>query len=112
MKGRSQSSSIPRKRSSGRVWAGQNNENWNVKRVVAELRRFGEKRNIEGMVRFGIRAKKVLGVSKPRIDELARKIRRNHALALRLWETGIHNARILPATIPEKERVTPPPVDP
>jgi 3-methyladenine DNA glycosylase AlkD len=106
MKGRSQSSSIPRKRSSRRVWAGQNNENWNVKRVVAELRRFGEKRNIEGMVRFGIRAKKVLGVSKPRIDELVRKIRRNHALALRLWETGIHDARILAGMIAEKERVT------
>jgi 3-methyladenine DNA glycosylase AlkD len=106
MKGRSQSSSIPRKRSSSRVWAGQNNEDWNVKRVVAELRRFSEKRNIEGMLRFGIRAKKVLGVSKPRIDELARKIRRNHALALRLWETGIHDARILAGMIAEKERVT------
>lgn len=106
MKGRSQSSSIPRKRSSRRVWAGQNNENWNVKRVVAELRRFSEKRNIEGMARFGIRAKKVLGVSKPRIDELARKIGRNHALALRLWETGIHDARILAGMIAEKERVT------
>jgi 3-methyladenine DNA glycosylase AlkD len=106
MKGRSQSSSIPRKRSSRPVWAGQNNENWNVKRVVAELRRFSEKRNIEGMVRFGIRAKKVLGVSKPRIDELARKIGRNHALALRLWETGIHDARILAGMIAEKERVT------
>jgi 3-methyladenine DNA glycosylase AlkD len=106
MKGRSQSSSIPRKRSSRPVWAGQNNENWNVKRVVAELRRFSEKRNIEGMARFGIRAKKVLGVSKPRIDELARKIGRNHALALRLWETGIHDARIMAGMIAEKERVT------
>ena len=106
MKVRSQSSSIPGKRSSGRDPAGRNTESWNVKRAVAELRRFGEKRNIEGMARFGIRAKKILGVSKPRIDELARQIRKNHALALELWETGIHDARILAGMIAEKERVT------
>ena len=106
MKARSQSSSIPKERSSARVRAGQNVANWNVKRVILELRRFGEKRNIEGMARYGIRAKKVLGVSKPRIDELAKKIRGNHALALQLWETGIHDARILAGMIAEKDRVT------
>jgi len=106
MKGRSQSSSIQKKPSSARVRTGQNLASWNVKRVVLELRRFGENRNIEGMARFGIRAKKVLGVSKPRIDELARKIRGNHALALQLWGTGIHDARILAGMVAEKERVT------
>jgi 3-methyladenine DNA glycosylase AlkD len=106
MKGRLQSSSIPKKRSSGRVLARQDIDHWNVKRAVGELRRFGEKRNIEGMARFGIRAKKVLGVSKPRMDELARQIRRNHRLALQLWETGIHDARILAGMVAEKERVT------
>jgi 3-methyladenine DNA glycosylase AlkD len=106
MKGRSQSSSIPKKRFSGRVRAGNEADNWSVKRAVAELRRFGEKRNVEGMARFGIHAKKVLGVSKRRLDELARKIRRNHALALQLWETGIHDARILAGMVAEKQRVT------
>ncbi|SRR6266404_2201720 len=106
MKGRSQSSSIPTKRSSGQARSRQNVESWNVKRAVAELQRFGEKRNIEGMARFGIRAKRVLGVSKPRMDELARKIGRNHTLALQLWKTGIHDARILAGMVAEKERVT------
>ena len=106
MKGQSQSSSIPKKRFSGRVRAGNDADNWNVKRAVAELRRCGEKRNIAGMARFAIHAKKVLGVSKPRLDELARKIRKNHALAIQLWETGIHDARILAGMVAEKERVT------
>jgi len=34
---------------------------------VAELRRLGTKRNVEGMARYGIRAKKVFGVSKPKL---------------------------------------------
>ena len=79
---------------------------WTVRRAVAELRRRGERRNIEGMARFGIRAKRVLGVSKPRMDEIARKIGKNHALGLKLWETGIHDARILGMLISESDRVT------
>src|SRR6266581_1627675 len=106
MKGRLQSSSIRTRRSSGRTRAGHGTETWNVDRAVDELKRAGEKRNIEGMARFGIRAKKVLGVSKPRIDELARNIGRNHALALQLWKTGIRDARILAGMIAEKDRVT------
>ncbi len=41
-----------------------------------------------GMARFGIRAKKVFGVSKPKMDELAKRIGRNHELGLALWKTG------------------------
>src|SRR5438876_10884986 len=103
MKGRLQSSSIRTRRSSGRTRAGHGTETWKVDRAVDELKRAGEKRNIEGMARFGIRAKKVLGVSKPRIDELARNIGRNHALALQLWKTGISDARILAGIIAEKD---------
>ena len=106
MKGRSQSSLIPKKHSSRRAKAKHGVESWNVVSAVNELRRFGEKRNIEGMARYGIRAKRVLGVSKPRIDELARNIGRNHTLALQLWKTGIHDARILAGMVAEKDRVT------
>lgn len=79
---------------------------WTCARLLAELRALGEKRNIEGMAHFGIVAKKVLGVSKPRMDELARRVGRNHALALELWRTGVHDARILAGMIDEPERVT------
>lgn len=79
---------------------------WTCARLLAELTALGEKRNIEGMAHFGIVAKKVLGVSKPRMDELARRVGRNHALALELWRTGVHDARILAGMIDEPERVT------
>ena len=100
MKARSQSSSTPTKRSEA------SHESWTSNRALAELRRLGERRNVEGMARFGIVAKNVLGVAKPRMDELARKIGIDHRLALELWETGVHDARILAGMIDEPKQVT------
>jgi 3-methyladenine DNA glycosylase AlkD len=77
-----------------------------VKTVVAELQRVGTKRNVDGMARFGICAVKVYGVSKPKLDELAKKIGRNHDLGLTLWATGIHDAKILAGMISEPAKVT------
>lgn len=107
MKDRSQSSLIQTKRSSrgGKVRA-TNEERFSARRILGELRRLGEKQNIEGMARFGIVAKDVYGVSKPKLDELARRIGRNHVLALELWETGNHDARILAGMVAERKRVT------
>jgi 3-methyladenine DNA glycosylase AlkD len=105
MKARSRSSSIPKKRFSRN--ATQNaREEWSVGRIIGELRRFGTKRNVEGMARYGIRAEKVFGVSKPKLDALARKIGKNHALGLELWSTGIQDAKILAGLISEPGKVT------
>jgi 3-methyladenine DNA glycosylase AlkD len=85
---------------------GEKPEVWTVACAVAELRGYGEKRNVEGMARFGIRSEKVYGVSKPRLDAVAKKIGKNHELGKRLWETGIHDARLLGMLISEPEQVT------
>src|ERR1700757_2837163 len=82
------------------------NTEWTVGRIVAELRRLGTKRNVEGMARYGIRAEKVFGVSKPKLDALAKKIGKNHALGLQLWSTGIQDAKILAGLISEPGKVT------
>jgi 3-methyladenine DNA glycosylase AlkD len=105
MKARSQSSSIRTKRFSKSATQGMREE-WNVGRVVGELRRLGTRHNVEGMARYGIRAKKVFGVSKPKLDALARKIGKNHALGLKLWSTGIQDAKILAGLISEPGKVT------
>jgi 3-methyladenine DNA glycosylase AlkD len=106
MKDRSRSLSIPKRRSESHQRGSKGAEVWTVRRAVDELKRHGEKRNVEGMARFGIRAKKVCGVSKPKLDEIARNIGKNHALGLKLWETGIHDARLLGMLISEPQRVT------
>jgi 3-methyladenine DNA glycosylase AlkD len=51
------------------------------------------------MARFGIRAKIVYGVAKPKMDILARQIGRDHKLALELWASRVHDARILAGMI-------------
>jgi len=101
MKGRSRSSSIRTKRSDKSARA-----EWSIGSTVGELRRLGTKRNVEGMARYGIRAEKVFGVSKPKLDALARKIGKNHALGLELWSTGIQDAKILAGLISEPGKVT------
>ncbi len=106
MKARSRSSSIPTKLSKGKLAAKKAGEQWNCARALRELRATGEHRNIDGMARFGIRAKVVYGVAKPKMDELARRIGKNHDLALELWATGVHDARILAGMIDEPSQVS------
>lgn len=74
--------------------------------MVGQLRRLGTKRNVEGMARYGIHAEKVFGVSKPKLDALAKKIGKNHSLGLALWSTGIQDAKILAGLISEPGQVT------
>jgi 3-methyladenine DNA glycosylase AlkD len=58
------------------------------------------------MARFGIRAKVVYGVAKPKLDLLRRRIGKDHQLALQLWESGVHDARILAGLVDDAKRVT------
>ncbi len=58
------------------------------------------------MARFGINPKNTLGVSIPVIRSLAKKHRKNHELALELWKTGIHEARLLAGFVDDPARVS------
>src|SRR2546426_2068579 len=99
MKAQSRSSSTLTKPSKRNSVAHVQREKWNCARALRELRSLGEQRNIDGMARFGIRAKVVYGVAKQKMDELARRIGKDHQLALELWASGVHDARILAGMI-------------
>lgn len=75
--------------------------------VIAQLASLGNERHREGMERFGINAGTALGVSIPNVRKIARPLRGNHRLALDLWKTGIHEARILASIIDDPQQVTP-----
>jgi 3-methyladenine DNA glycosylase AlkD len=107
MKARSPSSSIRTKRSDHFVAKKIARGNWTCAGVLRELRALGVRRNADGMARFGIRAKIVYGVAKPKMDQLARRIGRDHELALELWKTGVHDACILAGMIDVAAKVTP-----
>jgi 3-methyladenine DNA glycosylase AlkD len=55
--------------------------------------------------RFGIQVDMSLGISLYTLRELAKGIK-DHALALGLWESGIHEARLLAAMVEEVSLVT------
>ncbi len=67
--------------------------------IISELKSHSSKKNIEGMARFGISAKNTLGVPIPILRSMAKDIGKNHSLALELWNSKIHEARILAGMI-------------
>ena len=85
-----------------------------VEAIVAHLRARRDPAAIAGMARYGIKVDDACGLSLPALRGLGRQIvaqlgRRNpsrHALALELWETGIHDARLLAGMVDLSGMVT------
>ena len=77
-----------------------------VQDVIEELRKHYNPRNLEGMARYGINVEKAFGVNVPVLRALAKKIGTNHELALKLWESGYHEARHIATMIDNPNLVT------
>jgi len=77
-----------------------------VQAVLDTLKRQGSARYREGLARYGIDAPKAFGVSMAKVQLLAKRLGRNHALAAALWDTGWYEARLLVAFVAEPERLT------
>jgi len=77
-----------------------------VDKIIIDLKKCAVPGAREGMARFGIKAEHALGVSIPNLRKMAKSIGKNHALALRLWKTKTHEARILSSMIDEPEQVS------
>jgi len=75
-------------------------------RVITRLKALANAKKIAGMARVGITATGTLGISIPILRQLAREIGRDHALARRLWNSGIHEARILASFVADPAQVT------
>lgn len=79
----------------------------NAAEIIAELRAQANPRNVAGQQRFGIRsAAEQLGLAMPVLRGIARAHRRQHALALELWDSGIHDARLLATLIADPRKIT------
>jgi len=73
--------------------------------IMEKLSSLSDSKNLEGMKRYGIRTKSALGVPMPEIRKLAREAGKDHALAEKLWSSGVHEARILASLVDEPEKV-------
>ena len=74
--------------------------------VLKILKSHADPRNVAGMARFGINPDNTYGVSIPLLRKMAKKIGKNHALAQGLWDSGIHEARILAGMVADPWQVT------
>ena len=82
------------------------NKDYNVDNIIKRLKSLSNPEAVKGMAKYGINLEKNLGVSIPHLRQIAREIGRNHKLALNLWATGIHDARILAGMIGEPDKVS------
>ncbi len=74
--------------------------------VLQDLRRLSDPARCRGMAQFGINTSQALGVSIPSIRQLARSLGCDHQLALKLWDSGVHEARILAGMVADPNQVT------
>ncbi len=76
------------------------------KDILQQLKSLSNPEAVAGMARFGINPNNTYGVSIPALRKIARETGKDHALAQKLWQSSIHEARILAGIIDEPEKVT------
>src|SRR3989338_5458841 len=74
--------------------------------ILKRLKHISRPEALASMASFGIRAEKAYGVTVPIIRSMAKELGKNHLLALKLWDTGVHEARILATMMAEPEKLT------
>jgi 3-methyladenine DNA glycosylase AlkD len=74
--------------------------------ILDRLEKLGSEENRKGMAKFGINTTSAYGVSVNDIRQIAKETGQNHQLALELWKTGRHEARILATIIADPAQTT------
>jgi 3-methyladenine DNA glycosylase AlkD len=74
--------------------------------VLAELAPLGSEEARAGMARYGIAVDDAFGVSVYELRRVAKGLGRDHDLALALWATGNHEARLLASMVDDPAQVT------
>jgi 3-methyladenine DNA glycosylase AlkD len=74
--------------------------------ILAELRALGSAKDRAGMARYGINVDDAFGVSIYELRKVAKHLGTDHELALALWATGNHEARLLACFVDDPAAVT------
>ena len=75
-------------------------------KILKKLKSMSNPDSINGMARFGINPNNNFGISVTTIRNIAKEIGKDHNLALRLWDSGIRDARMLAVLIDNPRQVT------
>jgi 3-methyladenine DNA glycosylase AlkD len=74
--------------------------------IIKQLKQLSNPDSVKGMARYGINPNNNLGISIYKLREFAKEIGKDHELALKLWDSGIHDARLLACFVEESNKVT------
>ena len=77
-----------------------------LRSILAEMKSKADPEAVKGMARFGISSSNTLGLSVPTIRSIAKRVGKDHRVAQGLWESGIHEARILATLVDEPSKVS------
>lgn len=80
--------------------------NWDLKRIITYLEQSANPEAVAGMARFGITPQHTWGVNLPNLRQLARRIGRNHQLAIELWAQNTRETRILASLVADPQLLT------
>ena len=78
----------------------------NYDEIMSKLQSLANPENVKGMARYGINQHNNLGISIYLLRPLAKEIGINHALALKLWKSTLHDARLLACFIDDPQQIT------
>ncbi|MGH7556388.1 MAG: DNA alkylation repair protein [Gemmatimonadota bacterium] len=101
MPSRNKAGSAPPTREGSRRSAGDE-----VQAVLAWLERTGTQRTRDGMARYAIPSDTAYGIPVGTLRQYAKRLGRNHELAVALWETGRYEARLLASFVDDPAQVT------
>ncbi|MCF6110927.1 DNA alkylation repair protein [Mesorhizobium muleiense] len=72
--------------------------------IVAHLRSISSQENRLGMLRYGIKIERALGIPHGVQRQIAKKIKCNHERAFELWESGIMEAQFIASVTADPKR--------
>lgn len=76
-----------------------------VAQVVERLHKLADARAVAIWAKMYLSPEPYIGVNLTKLKVLAKELKKNHALALELWESGIHDAKLLATMIEEPKKV-------
>lgn len=74
--------------------------------VISCLKSIGSEENRKGMLRYGIKIERALGISHGVQRDIAKRIKRNHERAFDLWDSGIMEAQFIASVTADPKRFT------
>ena len=78
----------------------------NFNNIIKKIKSLHDPVAVEGMARYGINPRNNYGVNVSTLRKMAKEIGKDHDLALKLWGSDIHEARLLAPMIDDQNQVT------